>query len=115
MSTRAALIYILIGALLAGYVGVHWAMARELDITVERKWSGATKRRFGTGTAYFVDTDQGTLGFMGTPFTADSDEMFAQLPQGGTAKVKVISWLHGPLLEGMLDSVARPMIVAVLP
>ncbi|MDH3667383.1 MAG: hypothetical protein OEN23_10690 [Paracoccaceae bacterium] len=113
MSTRASLIYILIGALLAGYVGLHWGLARELDVTVERKWTGETKRRFGRGTAYFIATDQGEFGFFGTPFTADSDEMFAQLTAGDTAGITVIDWLHGPLLAQIMEWESRPLIVEV--
>lgn len=113
MSTRASLIYILIGAILAGYVGGHWALARRLDVMVERKWTGDTKRRFGSGTAYFIQTDQGEFGFFGTPLTADSDEMFALLTPGQQAQVKVIDWLHGPLLAQMMDWSTRPLIVEV--
>lgn len=113
MSTRASLIYILIGAILAGYVGAHWALARDLDVTVERKWTGDTKRRFGTGTAYFVQTDQGEFGFFGTPFTADSDDMFAELAPGQRAQIRVIDWLHGPLLAQAFDWSTRPLIVEV--
>lgn len=113
MSARASLIYILIGAILAGYVAGHWALARDLDVVVEKKWTGDTKRRFGTGTAYFVQTDQGEFGFFGTPFTTDSDEMFAELIPNQRAQVKVIDWLHGPLLAQMMQWSTRPLIVEV--
>lgn len=113
MSTRASLIYILIGAVLAAYVGGHWALARDLDVMVERKWTGETRHRFGKGTAYLVKTDQGEFGFFGTPFTADSDDMYGQLAQGQRAQVTVIDWLHGPLLAQAMDWTPRPLIVEV--
>ena len=116
MSTRASLIYILIGALLVGYVGLHWGLAQSVEVMVERKWSGAVAhRRGGTGTAYFVETDQGEFGFFGTPFTADSEEMFAELAEGKRARVTVIEWLHGPLLGQIMDSTSRPVIIDVQP
>jgi hypothetical protein len=116
MSTRTSLIYIMIAALLLGYVGLHWGLAADLEVTVRQKWTGTTyNRRGGTGSAHFVETDQGTFGFLGMPFSSESDEMYAQLREGEQARVKVIQWLHGPILAGIVDSVSRPLIIEVRP
>jgi hypothetical protein len=116
MSTRTSLIYILIGAVLAGYVGLHWALASDVEVMVERKWTGKVAQRRGrTGTAYIVETDQGEFGFFGTPFTSDSDEMYAQLIEGKRARVTAIRWLHGPLWAQIIGGTPRPLIVEVEP
>lgn len=114
MSTRASLIYILIGALLVGYVGLHWVLARDLDVVVARKWTGETAGKWGRrGTAHFVETDKGTFGFFGTPFTAESDEMFGLLSEGQPARVTAFAWIHGPLLAEIMGGTSRPNIVEV--
>ena len=114
MSTRASLIYILIGIALVGYVGLHWVFAEDLDVTVERKWTGETKGRwFRSGTANFIGTERGEFGFFGTPFTADSDEMYARLPEGQSARITVIDWLHGPLWAEITGRSPRRLIVEV--
>lgn len=114
MSTRTSLIYILIGALLAGYVGLHWALAQDLDVTVEQKWTGETAGRwFRRGTAHFIQTDKGSFGFFGTPFTADSDEMYARVLEGQSAQITVIDWLHGPLWAEIMGRPARRLIIEV--
>lgn len=116
MSTRASLIYILIGVLLMGYVGIHWSLATDLDVTVKQKWTGtAINRRGGSGSAYFVETDQGTFGFFGTPFTSESNEMYAQLREGERARIKLVNWLHGPILADVMESHSRPAIIDVQP
>lgn len=114
MSVRTSLIYIFIGALLVAYAGGHIALARVVDVTVERKYSvEAVKRRFQTGEAQLVKTDKGTFGFFALPWGQSDEEMSAFLNEGQRVRLHVIDWLHGPLWEQVAGRPPRPNIIAV--
>lgn len=114
MSTRTALIYIFIGFSLVAYVGLHFATARTLEVSVTGfKTKETYSRRAGRGTAELVVTDKGSFGFLDLPVLTDADAMRRGMRAGNRARIQVIEWLHGSLLEYFFGRPTRPAIIAV--
>lgn len=114
MSTRAALVYVLIGFGLVAYVGIHFATARTLEVNVTGFETKDTySRRAGRGTAKIVITDKGSFSFLDLPVLTDADAMRRSIQSGYRARIRVIEWLHGPLIEYVLGRPSRPDIIAV--
>jgi len=112
MSTRAAMIYVLVGLSLVGYVGLHFATARTLDVRVSGVETADTySRRGGSGTAELVVTDRGTFGYIDIPGLTDAEAMRRALKPRARARIRVIDWMHGPLLARLSEQPNRPSII----
>ncbi|MEL6265097.1 MAG: hypothetical protein AAFR52_05535 [Pseudomonadota bacterium] len=115
MSTRASLLWILVGLLLAGYVAGHVQLARTVEIAVTRIESAETRERFGfSGTAHTVVSGSTRYALFVLPWIQSEEEMLAALRPGARARVRVIDWLHGPLVADVAGIESRPNIVEVL-